>query len=109
MIDPAHLHILQMLFARHIPHHEVLAYGSRITGGAHPGSDLDAAVRDLSDPLRPCLGLPALRSALIESPLPIAVDLCDWAALPADFRDDISARHVRIFPTDDPIARRVRI
>ena len=57
---------------------------------------------DPENSLRSCPGLPALRSALAESALPMAVDLFDWAALPADFRENVAARHVHIFPACDP-------
>jgi predicted nucleotidyltransferase len=39
--------IIHGIFAIHLPDAEVLAYGSRVSGTAHDGSDLDLAVRNL--------------------------------------------------------------
>lgn len=62
-LDPARLQLaapylvqLQQLLARHVPEAEVWAYGSRVTGGAHEGSDLDLVLRDARDPAQAVAG-----------------------------------------------------
>lgn len=41
-----HLRLLQALLAQYVPHAQVWAYGSRINGQAHEGSDLDIVLRN---------------------------------------------------------------
>jgi predicted nucleotidyltransferase len=50
LLSDRHLHTLQALLAQHAPGAEVWAYGSRVTGGAHEGSDLDLVLRHPGDP-----------------------------------------------------------
>lgn len=88
-----HLDILRQLLAAHVPQAEVWAYGSRVTGGAHEGSDLDLVVR-LAPDSATTEGLINLRLALEESRLPMLVDIHDWARLPASFHANIEKDYV---------------
>ena len=83
MLDlrPEWLETVQCLIAAHIPDAEVWAYGSRVQGTSHEGSDLDLVVRNPNDPNRPQANLSNLREALSESNLPILLDLLDWARI----------------------------
>lgn len=74
-----------------VPDAEVWAYGSRLLGKAHPGSDLDIVVRTPGELLRPCPAVEVLRAALRESDIPIFVDVHDWALLPEAFQKEIAA------------------
>lgn len=85
-----HLDELRRLLRRHLPDAEVWAYGSRVKGQAHEGSDLDLAVRQEGRPVE----LGPLREALTQSGLPMLVELHDWASLPEAFRQEIRQRHV---------------
>ena len=49
ILRPEHLQELRRLIATHLPHEEVWAYGSRVTGTAHDTSDLDLVVRHPAD------------------------------------------------------------
>jgi len=91
MLDlrPEWLETVRRLIAAHIPEAEVWAYGSRVQGASHDGSDLDLVVRNLSDPSQPQSNLSELRDAFSESNLPILVDLLDWARIPDSFRQEI--------------------
>ncbi|OGU06822.1 MAG: hypothetical protein A2075_07060 [Geobacteraceae bacterium GWC2_58_44] len=91
MLDlrPEWLETVRRLIAAHIPDAEVWAYGSRVQGTSHDGSDLDLVVRNPSDPSRPQANFSELREALSESNLPILVDLQDWARIPEGFRREI--------------------
>lgn len=107
---------VRTLLRRHVPGHEVWAYGSRVKGDAHPASDLDLVVRDPLDPHRPCSALPALRRAFIDSNLPISVDVQDWARLPEPFRQEIEracvviqSGEVRPDPSPDAPAAPARV
>lgn len=93
-LPAAHLRTLRALLARHVPQAEVWAYGSRVTGGAHEGSDLDLVLRDPADPQREVDGWRDLVEALQDSPLPILVDVHLWPHLPDAFRRRIEAGYV---------------
>lgn len=88
-LRPEWLELLRRLLAEHLPGAEVWAYGSRVNGTAHEGSDLDLVARNPDDPGRPLPGLWPLREALSESDLPILVDVLDWALIPESFRREI--------------------
>jgi uncharacterized protein len=80
------------LLARHFPKAAVLAYGSRVSGQSHDGSDLDLVIR--AEQRLPAQKLAALRAEFEESNLPIAVHLFDWFALPEKFQAEIMREHV---------------
>jgi predicted nucleotidyltransferase len=86
-----YLDIVKRLLQEHVPHAEVWAYGSRTTGEAHAASDLDLVLRN---PDRLGAALCDLREALVESNLPIRVDVMDWARIPASFHREIECCHV---------------
>jgi predicted nucleotidyltransferase len=68
---------------------EVWAYGSRVSGDAHDGSDLDLVLRmhDLSKfPIEEFI---FLKDAIQNSKIPILVDLHDWARIPVSFHNNI--------------------
>ena len=83
-----HKRILSGL-SKHFPGVEVWAYGSRINGESHKGSDLDLVLRtqDLS-PVDYDNYL-SLREALTESSIPFTVEIRDWAQLPESFHGGI--------------------
>lgn len=91
MLDlrPEWLETVRRLVAAHIPGAQVWAYGSRVQGTSHEGSDLDLVVRNPSDLNRPQANLSELSEALTDSDLPILVDLLDWARIPESFRREI--------------------
>lgn len=91
MLDlrPEWLEIIRQLLAVHLPDAEVWAYGSRVQGKAHEGSDLDLVVRNPENPGKPQQDLDSLQEALRESNLPILVDVLDWARIPESFRMEI--------------------
>ena len=91
MLDlrPEWLEIVRDLIAVHLPGVEVLAYGSRVQGTAHDGSDLDLVVRNPDGTVVPSMMLEGLREAVSQSNLPILVDVLDWARIPQSFRKEI--------------------
>lgn len=95
-LAPRHLALLRELLARHVPAAEAWAYGSRVNGSSHEGSDLDLVLRAPCDPTADIAGLPALAEALQASSLPMLVDLHRWADLPESFRQEIGQRYVVI-------------
>lgn len=91
---PQHLNLLRELLHRHLPQVDVLAYGSRVNGNGHEASDLDLVVRHPIDPKQETSQLWEMKEALIESNLPIRVDIVDWAHIPASFHQEIERAYV---------------
>lgn len=92
-LDPKYINIIQKILEKHTPLAEVWAYGSRIKGTAHSGSDLDLVVISAVSPKQ----LSAVRDALSESNLPILVDILEWDMLPETFRAEIHTAHELIY------------
>jgi len=93
-LKPDHLRQLLDVLKMHASAAEVWAYGSRVNGDGHDGSDLDLVLRNPVHLTQPQPQLGALRAALSESNLPMLVDVLDWARLPEDFRREIERQYV---------------
>jgi len=96
-LRPEWLVIVHHILATYLPEAEVLAYGSRVTGRAHDGSDLDLVVRNPHNPMIPSRNLGEVRDAFSESNLPILVDILDWERIPDSFREEIVRVGVIVF------------
>jgi len=72
---------------------EVWAYGSRVDGTAHEGSDLDLVIRSKNGEKIPGDILVELKDSIRESNIPVLVELFDWARLPESFHRNIEAHH----------------
>lgn len=72
---------------------EVWAYGSRVNGDAHEGSDLDLVLRTPDLKELPIDIFIDLKEKIQESNIPILVELFDWARLPEVFHSNILAKH----------------
>jgi len=94
LLSDRHLHTLQALLAQNAPDAEVWAYGSRVTGGAHEGSDLDLVLRHPDNPARESEGWRECTEALQNSTLPMLVEVHLWSHLPEDFHRNIEAGYV---------------
>ncbi len=77
---------------------EVWAYGSRVNGTAHSGSDLDLVFRTADLQPLPFAVYSNLVERIYDSTIPIVVELRDWSRLPASFHQNITARHEILFP-----------
>ena len=93
-LSPRHRAQLEALLREHLPGVEVWAYGSRITGESHDGSDLDLVLRAPDLQKIPIGRLSDLREALRESTIPFLVEARDWARLPEEFRGEIERDYV---------------
>jgi len=89
-----YLEQVKSLLRAHVPHAEVWAYGSRVSGGSHEASDLDLVLRNPKNLHEETGALYDLKEAFIESNLPIRVDIMDWARIPASFHREIELAHV---------------
>ncbi|CAK0753886.1 NTP_transf_2 domain-containing protein [Gammaproteobacteria bacterium] len=93
-MQPRHLALLRELLRQHLPHTEIWAYGSRVNGDGHEASDLDLVVRHPADLKQETPALWEMKDILVESNLPIRVDLVDWAQIPASFHREIERAYV---------------
>ena len=90
------------LFEKHASDVEVWAYGSRVSGDCHSGSDLDLVLRAPQLNKIPVEKMSALREVFTESNIPFLVELRDWARLPDSFKKEIESHYVALFkPTVD--------
>jgi predicted nucleotidyltransferase len=89
-----HMQTLLRLLAEHTPQAEVWAFGSRINGTGHEGSDLDIVLRNSADLKHSTEGYFELKEAMQESSLPILIEMHDWAHIPASFHAEINRHHV---------------
>ncbi len=76
---------------------EVWAYGSRVKGTAHDGSDLDLVIVTPDRKKLPVDVLMDLKEKIRESNIPILVELFDWARLPESFHKNINSCHEILF------------
>lgn len=86
------------MLAHHVLGVEVWAFGSRVAGQAHEGSDLDLVLRNTVDPTRPVAGWTRLVEALQSSALPMLVEVHDGALIPPEFQLEIERRYVVVQP-----------
>ena len=85
---------IEALLREHLPDVDVWAYGSRITGESHDGSDLDLVLRAPDLQKIPIDRLSDLWEALRESTIPFLVEARDWARLPEGFHGEIERDYV---------------
>ena len=97
-LQPQHLNGLLAVLNRHVPEADVWAYGSRVIGTSHEGSDLDLVLRNPIHLDQPQANIYRLRSALADSNLPMSVEVLDWARLPTAFRAEIERHYILLRP-----------
>lgn len=86
-VKPKHLSVILQILAENAPLAEVWAYGSRVNGNGHEGSDLDLVVKGEAD-------LAQLREAFQSSLLPMLIDIHLWEQIPSNFHTNIQANYV---------------
>lgn len=94
LLSPRHRSILEALLLEHLPGVAVWAYGSRVNGRGHEGSDLDLVLRGPGLQEIPLDQLVDFEDAVRESIIPFLVEARDWARLPERFQREIERRHV---------------
>lgn len=92
-LKPQYLQILKNIFSNYCPNAEIWAYGSRIKGEAHDGSDLDLVVKDFHNNE---LKMFELRELIENSNIPILVDINEFKDLPKTFQEEIEKDYVVI-------------
>ncbi|MBS9782974.1 MAG: nucleotidyltransferase domain-containing protein [Pasteurella sp.] len=75
---------------------EILAFGSRVNGDSHDGSDLDLVIiSKRQNPIDYDMFL-NFKNSLQESNVPILVQVMDWYAIPESFRQNIARKNERL-------------
>ncbi len=93
LLKDSYKKILHNIFSHYDFPFEVWAYGSRVNGDAHDGSDLDLVIITPERKRIPAQTLMEIKENIRESNIPILVDIFDWASLPASFHKNIEAKH----------------
>ncbi len=93
-LKPRHCEELGALLRKYLPGVEVWAYGSRVSGKSHDGSDLDLVLRGPGLNEIPIGQLRDFKEAVRESTIPFLVEARDRARLPKRFHQEIERRHV---------------
>ena len=95
-LSTRHRRVLEALLREHLPDVEVWAYGSRVSGLGHDGSDLDLVLRGPGLDKIPFDRLLDFEEAVRESTIPFLVEARDWARLPERFHREIEREYVAV-------------
>ena len=93
-LSPRHREKIKALLRKHLPGVEVWAYGSRVNGRSHDGSDLDLVLRGPKLAEIDTSRIANFIEALQDSTIPFLVEARDWARLPESFHREIEREHV---------------
>ena len=93
LIEPKYLEMLLDILKDFCPNSKVYAYGSRISGKSHDGSDLDLVIKNFPSDKR----LFELKELLSESNIPFLIDVNIYENLPQSFQEEIDKNNVELF------------
>lgn len=93
-LKPEYLKMLTNIFEEYCPKAEIWAYGSRVNGDSHNGSDLDLAVKSFNN--SDC-NIFELKNKISDSNIPFLVDILEFENLPESFQKEITKNYVVIF------------
>ncbi len=105
LLSPRHRRILAALLREYLPDVEVWAYGNRVNGQGHEGSDLALVLRGPGLREIPLDQLVDFEDAVRESNIPFLVDSRDWARLPERFHREIEGGYVVVEGTPSDSCR----
>ena len=92
-IDKKDLDILKNILKEFCPNSEVYAYGSRINGRAHDGSDLDLTIKNFPKDKY----LFELKEIFSNSNITFLIDVNLYDDLPQSFKEEIDKNNVQIY------------
>ena len=95
-LSPKHRAVIEALLQEYLPGVEVWAYGSRVHGRNHDGSDLDLVLRGPASQEIPVGQVGDFQEAVRESSIPFLVEARDWARLPEQFHREIEQGYVML-------------
>lgn len=94
LIKQSYLDEIILIIKKLCPNAVVWAYGSRVDGTAHAGSDLDLAVTDFGQE-KACLY--ELQEEFKKSNIPFLIDIFELNKFPQSFQAEIEKNHVVIY------------
>ncbi len=101
LLQPKHKDLLLSIIKLHIALPiRVLAYGSRVNGRGHSGSDLDLVIQFLDSVDYGFAQFRQLKNAFTHSNLPFIVDAKLWHHLPESFKMNIEKQFVELYNTN---------
>lgn len=95
-LRPEYRRVLEALLREHLSGVEVWAYGSRVNGRGHDGSDFALVLRGPGLTEIPSDQLADFREAVRESIIPFFVEARDWASLPESIHWEIKRDYVAL-------------
>ena len=99
-LSARHRATLEALLREHLPDTEVWAYGSRVNGQSHDGSDLDLVLRGPGLAKIDATRYTDFMEEVGESTIPFLVEAHDWASLPERFHRQIGRDYVVLVEQD---------
>lgn len=90
-----YLNELNKIFQEYCPKAEIWAYGSRINGDSHSGSDLDLTVKSFNEDKK---YLSELKEKLNGSDIPFLIDITEYEKLPEVFQKEIKRNYIKLYP-----------
>ena len=102
-LSTKHRRVLETLLREHLPDVEVWAYGSRVNGRSHDGSDLDLVLLGPGLKEIPTGQLSDFEEAVRESTIPFLVEARDWSRLPERFHREIERNYVVLVGGSDAL------
>ncbi|MDR0968356.1 MAG: nucleotidyltransferase domain-containing protein [Holosporaceae bacterium] len=103
-IKPEALKEIRTIIKNIYPKATVWAYGSRVGGDAHSGSDLDLAVKSFG---QENARVDDLREALRESGVPFLIDIFEFDRLPLSFQKEIMKKYVVVYDGEALVEEKV--
>ena len=94
LIEKKYLDNIISIIKQLYPKSLVWAYGSRVDGTAHEGSDLDLVIREYG---QDNADLFELKEELKESNIPFLIDIFEFNKLPENFQKEIIKNYVVIY------------
>lgn len=94
LLEQKYLDEIILIIKRIYPKSVVWAYGSRVNGTAHEGSDLDLVIKEYG---QDNTNLFDLREELNNSNIPFLIDIFELAKLPENFQIEIKKNYVVIY------------
>ena len=96
-IDEKFLVEIKLIIEKICPGAVVWAYGSRVRGDAHEGSDLDLVVRTFGPENKENTCAYDLKEAFENSNIPFLIDVLYWDFLPKSFQTEIEKKYIVIY------------
>lgn len=93
-INPKYLQEICSIIKGLYPNATIWAYGSRVGGDAHNGSDLDLVVKDFGQDVG---HINELKEAFTESNIPFLIDILEFERIPQSFQKEIEKKYVVIY------------